>query len=89
MNTGSGYGVTIGELVAMIMARVNPDAKVVCENGRVRPEKSEVMKLVCDNRLAKELAGWAPEVPLQEGIAMTVDWMKDHIGSYKTGIYTV
>jgi dTDP-glucose 4,6-dehydratase len=89
VNTGSGKGVTIGELAGLIIAQVNPKARIVSEKKRVRPENSEVMKLICDNRLAKKLAGWEPEVSLEEGISMTVEWMKDHAGSYKTGMYTV
>jgi NAD dependent epimerase/dehydratase len=89
INTGSGKGVTIRELAEMIIEQVNPKARIVTENKRVRPEKSEVMKLICDNRLALNLAGWEPKVSLKEGIAMTIEWMNDHAGSYKTGIYTV
>ena len=89
INTGSGKGVTIGELADMIIAQVNPKARIVTDDKRVRPENSEVMKLVCDNRLARDLAGWEPKVSLKEGISMTIDWMKEHVGSYKTGIYTV
>jgi NAD dependent epimerase/dehydratase len=89
INTGSGTGVTIGELAEMIIRQVNPKARIVTEKKRVRPDKSEVMKLVCDNRLAGNLAGWEPKVSLEEGIAMTVDWMKENTGSYKTGMYTV
>jgi dTDP-glucose 4,6-dehydratase len=89
VNTGSGKGVTIGELAGMIIAQVNPKARIVSEKKRVRPENSEVMKLICDNRLARDLAGWEPKIQLDEGISMTVEWMKDHAGSYKTGMYTV
>ena len=89
VNTGSGQGVTIGELADTIIRKVNPEAKVVCEQERVRPEKSEVMKLLCDNRLAGELAGWKPSYTLEEGLDLTIGWMKEHIASYKTGVYTV
>jgi NAD dependent epimerase/dehydratase len=89
INTGSGRGVTIGELAALIIERVNPDAKIICENERIRPDKSEVMQLLCDNRYAKELAGWEPRYSLEDGLTLTINWMKEHISSYKTGLYTV
>jgi dTDP-glucose 4,6-dehydratase len=89
INTGSGTGVTIGELAELILSQVNPKARVVTEKKRIRPDKSEVMKLICDNRLASDLAGWKPSVSLEQGIGMTVDWLQEHAGSYKTGIYTV
>ncbi|MDD1690296.1 MAG: SDR family NAD(P)-dependent oxidoreductase [Methanoregula sp.] len=89
INTGSGRGVTIGELADIIVKKVNPKAKIVCEQKRIRPEKSEVMQLLCDNRSAKELADWQPSFTLEDGLDLTIGWMKDHIASYKTGVYTV
>jgi NAD dependent epimerase/dehydratase len=89
VNTGSGRGVTIGELSEIIIKKVNPKAKIVCEQQRVRPEKSEVMQLLCDNRLAAELAGWKPSYSLEDGLDQTIGWMKEHLASYKTGVYTV
>jgi len=88
-NTGSGRGVTIGELAEIILRRVNPNSRIVCDESRIRPEKSEVMQLLCDNRSAKDLAGWEPRVSLEEGLALTIDWMKEHIAAYKAGVYTV
>ena len=89
VNTGSGRGVTIGELADIIIRQVNPKARIVCEKRRVRPEKSEVMELLCDNRSARDLAGWKPRHTLEEGLSLTIDWMKEHIDLYKPGIYTV
>jgi len=89
INTGSGKGVTIRELADIIICQVNPNAHIVSERKRMRPDKSEVMMLVCDNQLARDLTGWEPRVLLDEGISCTVDWMKEHIHSYKTGIYSV
>lgn len=89
INTGSGRGVTIGELAEIIIRQVNPKAKIVCEEKRVRPGKSEVMELLCDNRSARELAGWKPEYTLEEGLAETIAWMKENIALYKAGTYTV
>jgi len=89
VNTGSGRGVTIGELSEIIIKKVNPKAKIVCEQKRVRPEKSEVMQLLCDNRLAGELAGWKPSRTLEDGLDLTIGWMKEHLALYKTGVYTV
>jgi len=89
INTGSGRGVTIGELANIIIEKVNPKSKIICEQKRVRPEKSEVMQLLCDNRLANELAGWKPSYSLEDGLDLTIRWMREHISSYKTGVYTV
>lgn len=89
INTGSGRGVTIGDLADIIISKTNPKAKVVCEEKRVRPDKSEVMELLCDNRLAAELAGWKPAYTLEKGLDLTIGWMKEHLASYKAGVYTV
>jgi NAD dependent epimerase/dehydratase len=89
INTGSGRGVTIGELADSIIRQVNPKARIVCEEKRVRPDKSEVMELLCDNRCAAELAGWKPAYSLEDGLSLTIDWMRTNIASYKAGVYTV
>ena len=47
------------------------------------------MQLLCDNRLANELAGWKPSYSLEDGLDLTIHWMREHIASYKTGVYTV
>ncbi len=47
------------------------------------------MQLLCDNRCAKDLAGWEPQYSLEDGLSLTIDWMKEHISSYKAGLYTV
>lgn len=89
INAGRGSGVTIGELAEILLGKVNPDARIVCEDLRVRPEKSEVMKLICDNSLAREVLGWKPSVTLEDGLDLTIAWMREQIDAYKPGIYTV
>jgi len=89
VNTGSGRGVTIGELAEVIIKQVNPEARILCEEKRVRPAKSEVMELICDNRRVQKLAGWRPTYTLEEGLSLTIDWMREHIPAYKTALYTV
>lgn len=89
VNTGSGRAVTIGDLAEIIIRLVNPDARIVCDEKRMRPEKSEVMELLCDNHSALELAGWKPNYTLEDGLSLTIEWMKENIASYKPGTYTV
>jgi nucleoside-diphosphate-sugar epimerase len=57
--------------------------------SRVRPPKSEVMRLVSDNRLAHELCGWVPKYSLEEGIAQTVEWVKKNLHRYRPNRYGV
>ena len=80
---------TVGELAETIIQIANPNARIICEQERTRPQKSEVMKLVCDNTLARKVAGWNPKYSLEDGLAITIAWMKEHLGTYKAGTYTV
>ena len=89
VNVGSGYGVTIGELAEKIRDRINPEASICCEQNRVRPDGSEVKKLICDNSLAAQLMGWKPSVTLEDGLTFTISWIREHIDSYKPNRYTV
>jgi dTDP-glucose 4,6-dehydratase len=89
IHTGTGIGISIGDLAQKILQQVNPGARIITGGERVRPEKSEVMRLVCDGRFAWETLGWRPEVPLDEGLARTISWVREHPGGYKTGRYTI
>jgi NAD dependent epimerase/dehydratase len=89
INCGRGEGVTIGELARMILEICESKATIVTDNERVRPEKSEVMELICDNSLARELMGWEPKYSLQEGLEETVAWMRENLDRYKTDVYNI
>jgi NAD dependent epimerase/dehydratase len=89
VNAGSGRGVSIGELASTIVMLINPDVRIATEEKRVRPEKSEVMTLICNNTLARKVSGWQPAHTLEEGLEITIDWMKEHISAYKAGQYTI
>jgi len=91
VNIGSGQEISIGELANLIISMINPDARVISEDSRKRPEKSEVERLLCDNALIRQLTGWKPEVSLQRGIEKTVAWFRenDNLKGYKSDIYNV
>jgi len=89
IHTGTGRGVTIGELASLVLARVNPGATIVADEKRVRPEQSEVMQLICDPTLAGKVLGWKPQVTLEDGLDRTITWIREHLDGYKTAMYTV
>ncbi|OGW09702.1 MAG: NAD-dependent dehydratase [Nitrospinae bacterium RIFCSPLOWO2_12_39_15] len=91
VNIGSGEEISIGDLAKLIISMINRDAEIVSEDVRKRPEKSEVKRLLCDNRLIQKLSGWKPEVPLEEGLIKTIEWFrnKENIGRYKCNTYNV
>ena len=60
---------------------------VVTEQARIRPENSEVNRLLADNRLITELTGWKSEVPFREGLARTVEWIGRNLQYFDTERY--
>ncbi len=91
VNIATGVDISIGELVDKIVKTLNPKAKIMQENERIRPEKSEVMRLMGDNSRLFQLTGWKPVHNIDEGLAKTIDWFrKIDIGrAYKPFIYNV
>ncbi len=77
VNLGVGEEISIGDLAANLLVATGSDATIVSEDERLRPEKSEVERLLSDNSLAHTLSGWAPTVTLPIGLAETVEWFSD------------
>jgi dTDP-glucose 4,6-dehydratase len=78
INLGTGVDISIGELAKLIIEMTGRKVSLEREDQRVRPENSEVMRLVSDNRLAREKINWQPEVPLTEGLRRTIEWIEGH-----------
>lgn len=89
INIGSGREVSIGEIVDRIKVLVGRDFSVETDESRVRPERSEVMRLLCDRGKAERLLGWTPEVGIAEGLSQTVAFIEAHLGHYQTSRYVV
>ncbi len=91
INIASGKNISIGDLARKIIKKINPKVKIVLDQRRVRPEKSEVMRLLGSNKKIKELTGWQPEYSLDKGLDETIKWFKDkeNLKSYKADIYNV
>jgi NAD dependent epimerase/dehydratase len=89
INIGFGAGVSIRELVDLIQNLMGKRASVVVEEERVRPPRSEVMRLVCDRSKAERLIGWKPVVSLEEGLGATAEFVSDHLHLYRSDQYAV
>lgn len=89
VNIATMQEISIGELANTIIAQINPNATIVCDEERLRPEKSEVNRLLGDNTKIKQLTDWQPKYTFEQGIAETIEWIKDNINSYKPEIYNV
>lgn len=79
INLGTGEDVSVREVAEMIIAMTGRKVRIEVEEERMRPERSEVMRLVSDNRLAREKIGWRPEVKLEEGLRRTIAWTQGHM----------
>ena len=81
-NLGAGIEISIAQLAQEIQAILGKKLEVKVDASRLRPEKSEVQRLLSDNRLARERLGWQPSVSLQEGLQKTIGWIEDHLEHY-------
>ena len=81
---------TIGDLARKILAECGrEDMPIVTDQRRVRPEKSEVLELICANAKAKERCGWEPSWSLDEGLAETVAFVRANLDAYRPQVYAV
>ncbi len=86
-NLGTGQEISIGDLAHKVIARVGRKVRVVEDRRRLRPEASEVLRLVSDNSLAVQRLGWKPSVTLEEGLDRTIAWVRENLHRYKVGMY--
>lgn len=89
INIATQQEISIGELAQELINQINPLAKIVCEEQRLRPEKSEVNRLLGSNEKIRRLTGWMPEFSFAEGLAETIDFFRGNLDKYKTDIYNV
>ncbi len=89
INLGSGKEISIGSLVEVIAGIMGREVEIVTEQVRVRPEGSEVERLLADSSLAGELLGWVPQVDLEKGLAITIEWYRKNMDLYRIGEYAV
>ncbi len=89
INIATQHEISIGELARAIINQINPVARIVCDEQRLRPEKSEVNRLLGSNEKIKKLTGWSPMYTLNDGIRETVSWIRDNISRYKPEIYNL
>lgn len=87
VNIGSQKEFSVGEIFEKLCALLGSPARVRMEPERVRPNNSEVMRLLCDASLLKEATGWAPLYSLDAGLEQTVAWLRDHLELYKPDTY--
>ena len=89
VNLGSGFEVSINQIVELVSDCLGKRIEVIKEKERIRPKKSEVERLFSDLSKAKSLFGWHPKTDLDAGIKETISWIEKNIEKYKEGIYNI
>jgi dTDP-glucose 4,6-dehydratase len=89
VNLGSGREISIADLTVLIGRLVGREITIETEERRLRPDGSEVDRLLADNGLARTLLGWRPEVGLEEGLTRTIAWIQAHEGRYHADAYVI
>jgi dTDP-glucose 4,6-dehydratase len=89
INLGQGECVSIGMLAERILGLLGVRKPIVTDDKRLRPEGSEVLKLVCDRAKAERLLGWKPTVSLDDGLQRTIEWFRARLPLYKSGLFHV
>lgn len=89
INIATQKEISIGQLAKELIRQINPEAEIVCDAQRLRPEKSEVNRLLGSNKKILELTDWRPRYTFEEGLRETVAFLRDNMAKYKTDIYNL
>lgn len=89
INIATQQEISIGELAEELIRQINPNAKIVCDDQRLRPEKSEVNRLLGSNEKIKKLTNWKPNYTFEQGLYETINFFKSNLEKYKTDIYNI
>lgn len=89
INIATQKEISIGQLAEELIRQINPAARIICDEQRLRPEKSEVNRLLGSNEKIKRLTNWMPKYSFEEGLAETIEFLRTHMNQYKSDIYNI
>lgn len=89
INIATQREISIKQLAEELISQINPKAKIICDEQRKRPSKSEVERLLGSNKKIMELTNWKPSFSFEEGISETIEFFKENLDKYKTDLYNV
>lgn len=89
INIATQKEISIGQLAEELIRQINPNAKIICDEQRLRPEKSEVNRLLGCNEKIMRLTDWKPQYTFEEGLAQTIEFLKNNMDKYKADIYNM
>ena len=89
VNIATGEEHSIGDLANELIRQINPEAKIVCDARRLRPENSEVERLLGDASKMRALTGWKPAYTFEQGLAATIEFLRGNMERYKPDVYNL
>ena len=89
INIATQQEVSIGDLAKELIRQIKPDAQIVCDAQRLRPENSEVNRLLGCNRKIMQMTDWRPQYTLAQGLAETISFLQANLQKYKVDIYSI
>ena len=89
INIATNQEISVGELARELIRQINPTARIVCDEVRLRPEKSEVERLLGSSEKIKSLTGWQPAYSFADGLRETIAWIRVNLERYKPEIYNL
>ena len=89
INIATQEEISIGQLAQELIDQINPKARILCDEQRIRPGKSEVERLLGSNEKIKKLTNWSPKYTFKQGISETIDFLRNNIDKYKVDIYNI
>lgn len=89
INIATQQEISIGQLAEELIRQINPKARIVCDEQRLRPENSEVNRLLGSNEKIKRLTDWNPQFSFEQGLAETIEFFRHNLDKYKTDIYNI
>lgn len=89
INIATQHEISIGQLAEELINQINPQAKIITDEQRLRPEKSEVNRLLGSNEKIKKLTNWEPTYTFKQGLAETIEFFRENLDKYKTDIYNL
>ena len=89
INIATQREISIGQLAGELVRQINPAASIVCDEQRLRPERSEVNRLLGCNGKIRRLTGWAPKYTLEQGLAETIGFLRHNLDKYKVDLYNL
>ncbi|WP_028247407.1 NAD-dependent 4,6-dehydratase LegB [Pseudobutyrivibrio ruminis] len=89
INIATQKEISIGQLAEELIRQINPNARIICDEDRLRPEKSEVNRLLGSNEKILQLTDWKPQYTFEQGLAETIDFLRHNLDKYKVDIYNI